>query len=126
MLTMAEDRDWVQFVNPGDLRVANKTCGPCHEARPSGDEVADEHVAALLGHGHLRGQDRQREAVDPRRSYGPDGKPQIINHIVSKDDEDASKDGGVYQHGEAGRAPTPAGSRRTAGRPSRCRSRTGR
>ncbi|MCK5944208.1 MAG: hypothetical protein KAI24_19635, partial [Planctomycetes bacterium] len=30
MLTLAESRAWVQFVNPGDLRVANKTCGPCH------------------------------------------------------------------------------------------------
>jgi hypothetical protein len=25
-----ENWDWVRFVNPGDLRVAKETCGPCH------------------------------------------------------------------------------------------------
>ncbi|MEC8650965.1 MAG: hypothetical protein VXY92_00260 [Planctomycetota bacterium] len=109
MLTMAEDRDWVQFVNPGDLRVANKTCGPCHEA-----ETLQVMKSLMNTSQHFWGTVTYANGIVSAKrsilgeSYGPDGKPQIINHIVSKDDEDASKDGGVYQHGEAGRAPTPA------------------
>jgi hypothetical protein len=30
-LLLAESPDFVRFVNPGDLRVAQETCGPCHQ-----------------------------------------------------------------------------------------------
>ncbi|MCI0651457.1 MAG: hypothetical protein L0Z55_06200, partial [Planctomycetes bacterium] len=30
MLTIEEDIAWIRFVNPGDLRVAEETCGGCH------------------------------------------------------------------------------------------------
>ncbi|HXU44035.1 MAG TPA: cytochrome c3 family protein, partial [Thermoanaerobaculia bacterium] len=29
-LTLEESPEWIRFVNPGDLRVARTTCGPCH------------------------------------------------------------------------------------------------
>ena len=102
MLTMQESRDWVQFVNPGDLRIANKTCGPCHA-----DETLQVMKSLMNTSQHFWGTVTYANGIVSTKrsilgeSYGPDGKPQVVNHIVSED-------GGVYQHGEPGRAPTPA------------------
>ncbi len=101
MLTMEESQAWVQFVNPGDLRVANKTCGPCHAA-----ETLQVMKSLMNTSQHFWGTVTYANGIVSTKrailgeSYGPDGKPQIVNHLVSED-------GGVYQHGEPGRAPTP-------------------
>lgn len=101
MLSMEESRAWIQFVNPGDLRVANKTCGPCHA-----DETLQVMKSLMATSQHFWGTVTYANGIVSTKrsilgeSYGPDGKPQIVNHIVSED-------GGVYKHGEPGRAPTP-------------------
>ncbi|MGK0155679.1 MAG: hypothetical protein ACI9SE_002644, partial [Neolewinella sp.] len=101
MLTLQESQAWVQFVNPGDLRVANKTCGPCHA-----DETLQVMKSLMATSQHFWGTVTYANGIVSTKrsifgeSYGPDGKPQVVNHIVSKD-------GGVYKHGEEGRAPTP-------------------
>lgn len=42
-----ESEEWIQFINPGDLRVAEKTCGLCH-----GDIV--NHVgSSMMNHGAM-------------------------------------------------------------------------
>ncbi len=101
MLTLEESQAWVQFVNPGDLRVANKTCGPCHA-----DETLQVMKSLMATSQHFWGTVTYANGIVSTKrsilgeSYGPDGKPQVVNHIVSED-------GGVYKHGEPGRAPTP-------------------
>jgi hypothetical protein len=101
MLTLEESKSWVQFVNPGDLRVANKTCGPCHA-----DETLQVMKSLMATSQHFWGTVTYANGIVSTKrsilgeSYGPDGKPQVVNHLVSMD-------GGVYKHGEPGRAPTP-------------------
>ncbi len=100
-LTLAESEAWVRFVNPGDLRVANRTCGPCHA-----DETLQVMKSLMTTSQHFWGTVTYANGIVSTKrsilgeSYGPDGTPQIVNHVVSMD-------GGVYRHGEPGRAPTP-------------------
>lgn len=100
MLTLEESQAWIQFVNPGDLRVANKTCGPCHA-----DETLQVMKSLMATSQHFWGTVTYANGIVSTKrsilgeSYGPDGKPRVVNHIVSMD-------GGVYKHGEPGRAPT--------------------
>lgn len=100
MLTLEESQAWVQFVNPGDLRVANKTCGPCHA-----DETLQVMKSLMATSQHFWGTVTYVNGIVSTKrsilgeSYGPDGKPRIVNHVVSPE-------GGVYRHGEDGRTPT--------------------
>ncbi|HEB52721.1 MAG TPA: hypothetical protein ENI87_05655 [bacterium] len=99
-LTLAEDPAWVQFVNPGDLRVANKTCGPCHP-----NETLQVMKSLMATSQHFWGTVTYANGIVSKKrsflgeSYGPDGKPRIVNHVVAAD-------GGVFEHGKEGRAPT--------------------
>ncbi|MFK7742656.1 MAG: hypothetical protein AB8H80_20255 [Planctomycetota bacterium] len=100
MLTMAETKEWVRFVNPGDLRVANQTCGPCHAV-----ETLQVMKSLMNTSQHFWGTVTYANGIVSTKrsilgeSYSPDGKPQMVNHVVSPD-------GGVYEHGKEGRAPT--------------------
>lgn len=100
VLTLEESQAWVQFVNPGDLRVANKTCGPCHAT-----ETLQVMKSLMATSQHFWGTVTYANGIVSTKrsilgeSYGPDGKPRVVNHIVSED-------GGVYEHGKPGRAPT--------------------
>ncbi|MEZ6036971.1 MAG: hypothetical protein R3F29_05790 [Planctomycetota bacterium] len=100
LLTIDETEAYVQFVNPGDLRVANKTCGACHPA-----EVLQVMKSLMTTAQHFWGTVTYANGIVSTKrsilgeSYGPDGTPQIVQHVVSPD-------GGVYQHGEDGRAPS--------------------
>ena len=82
-LTLAESEAWIQFVNPGDLRVANKTCGPCHA------EVTLRVMKSLMTTSqHFWGTATYANGIVSTKrsvfgeSYGPDGTPQRVNHIV--------------------------------------------
>jgi hypothetical protein len=100
VLTMQESEAWIRFVNPGDLRVANQTCGPCHA-----DETLRVMKSLMTTAQHFWGTVTYANGiVSVKRSilgesYGPDGTPQVVNHVVAED-------GGVYEHGKPGRAPT--------------------
>ncbi|MCB9876743.1 MAG: hypothetical protein H6835_03985 [Planctomycetes bacterium] len=101
LLTIEEAEAYVRFVNPGDLRVANQTCGACHP-----DETLQVMKSLMTTSQHFWGTVTYVNGIVSTKrsilgeSYGPDGTPQVVNHIVSED-------GGVYRHGEPGRAPTP-------------------
>jgi hypothetical protein len=83
MLTMQETEAWVRFVNPGDLRVANQTCGPCHA-----DETLAVMKSLMTTAQHFWGTATYANGiVSVKRSilgesYGPDGTPQAINHVI--------------------------------------------
>ncbi len=78
-LTLEESPEWIRFVNPGDLRVARKTCGPCHldqVNRVTKSPMTTSSIfwgAAAYANGIL-GQ----KISFLGESYGVDGKPQKI------------------------------------------------
>ena len=76
-----ESPEFIQFVNPGDLRVAAKTCGPCHK------EAVDHVGNSMMRHGAmLWGAALYNNGAyhhkNPRfgQAYGADGVPlRLIN-----------------------------------------------
>jgi len=42
-----ESEEWIQFVNPGDLRVAQKTCGLCHQ------DIVNNVGHSMMNHGAM-------------------------------------------------------------------------
>ncbi len=83
VLTLTESEAWIQFVNPGDLRVANKTCGPCHA-----DETLRVMKSLMNTSQHFWGTATYANGiVSVKRSifgesYGPDGTPQVVQHVI--------------------------------------------
>jgi hypothetical protein len=79
---LKEDLGFVRFVNPGDLRAAQFSCGGCHE-----DEVLNNHKSMMTHGGMLYAAALYNNGVLPGRdpivgeSYGPDGEPRMINTV---------------------------------------------
>lgn len=78
---LKEDADYVKFVNPGDLRVAEQTCGRsgCHSA-----EVQRVRTSMMTHGAMLWGAALYNNGAVPLKnpffgeSYGADGKPQRL------------------------------------------------
>ncbi len=76
-----ESPEFIQFVNPGDLRVAQKTCGPCHQ------ESVQHVMLSMMNHGAmLWGAALYNNGAFPLKTYrfgqayGPNGEPlRLIN-----------------------------------------------
>src|SRR5258706_8657290 len=74
-----ENREYVKFVNPGDLRVAEETCGRCHSR-----EVRYVQTSMMTHGGMLWAAALYNNAGFPRKdaafgeSYGADGMPRKI------------------------------------------------
>lgn len=71
-----ESAEFIQFVNPGDLRVAEKTCGPCH------GEIVNHVGHSMMRHGAmLWGAALYNNGAYPAKNYrfgqayGLDGVP---------------------------------------------------
>lgn len=100
-LTLKESEAWIRFVNPGDLRVANKTCGPCHQV-----ETLQVMKSLMATAQHFWGTVTYANGIVSTKrsilgeSFGPDGTPQVVNHVVAAD-------GGEQEPGKPGRRPTP-------------------
>ena len=90
-----ENPSWIRFVNPGDLRVANETCGSCHER-----EVLNVHKSLMTTAGHFLGSAAYCNGIVPTKrtifgeSYSREGVPQRVNNLLPD--------------GESWRAPTDA------------------
>jgi hypothetical protein len=75
-----ESQDFIQFVNPADLRVAPQTCGPCHQQ-------SVEHVQlSMMNHGAmLWGAALYNNGSYPEKNYrfgqayGPGGAVTLVN-----------------------------------------------
>ena len=93
---LAEDWDYVRFVNPGDLRVAEKTCGTsgCHTA-----EVRKVQTSMMTHGAMLWGAALYNNGAYPLKtphfgeSYGPDGTPQRLLTFPAPTSEEISKKG---------------------------------
>ena len=78
---LKEDAEYIKFINPGDLRVAEQTCGGsgCH-----GAEVQRVRTSMMTHGAMLWGAALYNNGALPLKnpffgeSYGPDGKPQRL------------------------------------------------
>ena len=76
---LAESQEYIQFVNPGDLRVVDRTCGTCHAA-----EVRNVRTSMMTHGAMLWGAALYNNGAvpfkDPRygESYAADGTPQRL------------------------------------------------
>ncbi|MGA7137726.1 MAG: hypothetical protein WBZ14_08660 [Terriglobales bacterium] len=78
---LKEDADYIKFINPGDLRVADQTCGRsgCHTA-----EVQRVRTSMMTHGAMLWGAALYNNGAIPLKnpifgeSYGPDGAPQRL------------------------------------------------
>ncbi len=86
---LKESAEYIRFVNPGDLRVVNDTCGKCHIK-----EVRAVQTSMMTHGGMLWGAALYNNGAFPYKdarfgeSYGPDGKPRSIHSypLPSQDD----------------------------------------
>src|SRR5258708_149830 len=76
---LEEDKEYIKFVNPGDLRVAAETCGNCHARETRAVRTS------MMTHGGMLWQAAlYNNGAYPYKnarfgeSYSPDGKPQKI------------------------------------------------
>ena len=91
-----EDWNYIRFVNPGDLRVAEKTCGTsgCHTA-----EVRKVQTSMMTHGAMLWGAALYNNGAFPLKtprfgeSYGPDGTPQRLLTFPPPTPEEISRKG---------------------------------
>ena len=76
---LRESEEYIQFVNPGDLRVVDRTCGTCHAA-----EVSNVRTSMMTHGAMLWGAALYNNGAVPFKtprfgeSYAPDGTPQRL------------------------------------------------
>ena len=76
---LKESAEFVKFVNPGDLRVAQETCGGCHQTEVTAVPRSTMTTAAVFwdAAGYANGIIGRKQAF-LGESYDRDGKPQAI------------------------------------------------
>ena len=76
---LEESQEYIQFVNPGDLRVVDKTCGSCHAAEVRNVRTSMMTTGAMLWEAALynNGGAPYKNARFGE-SYAPDGTPQRL------------------------------------------------
>ena len=76
---LRESQEYIQFINPGDLRVVDRTCGACHAA-----EVMNVRTSMMTHGAMLWGAALYNNGSVPFKtprygeSYAPDGSPQRL------------------------------------------------
>jgi len=77
-----ESPEFIQFMNPGDLRVADKTCGLCHgEIVRNVDHSMMNHGAMLWGAALYNNGGTNFKNYHYGQAYGPNGEPlKLINY----------------------------------------------
>ena len=76
---LEESPEYIQFVNPGDLRVADRTCGPCHAAEVRNVRTSMMTTGAMLWQAALYNNGgAPYKNARYGESYGSDGRPQRL------------------------------------------------
>ena len=90
-----EDKDWVRFVNPSDLRVAEISCGgTCH-----GDYISRLQKSAMTNSPQVYSTALYNNGSLPTKdaiigeNYSPSGEPQIARTIPPPTEEETRKKG---------------------------------
>ena len=84
-----ESAEYVKFVNPGDLRVAQETCGPCHTA-----EVLNVQKSMMTTSSMFWGGAAYNNGIVSNKnyifgeSYSKEGKPQAIYTVPAPTEEE--------------------------------------
>ncbi len=87
-----EDPAFVRFVNPGDLRVADGACGPCHA-----QEVLAVRKSMMTTSSLLWGGAAYNNGIVSAKnyffgeSYAKDGTPQKVNTVPAPNEKDLAK-----------------------------------
>ena len=91
---MEESEEYIQFVNPGDLRVVDKTCAKCHAAEVRNVRTSMMTTGALLWQAALynNGGTPYKNARYGE-SYAPDGSPQTLRAFPTPTEEETRTKG---------------------------------
>ena len=87
-----ESPEFIRFVNPGDLRVADMACGPCHE-----NEVLRVQKSMMTTSTLLWGGASYNNGIVSAKnyffgeSYGADGSPRKINTVPPPDSAEMAR-----------------------------------
>ncbi|MEY4774202.1 MAG: hypothetical protein RIT40_1237 [Planctomycetota bacterium] len=82
-----ESPEWIKFVNPGDLRIANETCGGCHA-----DQVLAVSKSTMTTAAPFWGMAGYANGIVPFKrtlfgeSYSREGLPQRVNNLIRGED----------------------------------------
>ena len=87
-----ESPEFIKFVNPGDLRIADETCGPCHQQEVLNVKKSMMTTSPLLWGGAAY----QNGIVSSKHyffgeSYSRDGIQQIINQVPAPTPDELSR-----------------------------------
>ena len=84
-----ESPEWIRFVNPGDLRVAQEACGLCHA------DIVEKNQTSMMTHGAmLWGAALYNNGADPHKnyvfgqSYSSTGVPLVLRNPTPVTKED--------------------------------------
>jgi hypothetical protein len=79
VLSLQETPEFIRFVNPGDLRVAEETCGPCHQEQVNAVVKSPMTTSAIFwaAAAYANGILGVKSAL-LGESYGRDGLPRVI------------------------------------------------
>ncbi|HJR58015.1 MAG TPA: hypothetical protein VJ813_01400, partial [Vicinamibacterales bacterium] len=76
---MRESQEYIQFINPGDLRVVDRTCGTCHAAEVMNVRTSMMTHGAMLWSAALYNNGSVPfKTARYGESYAPDGTPQRL------------------------------------------------
>jgi len=91
-LWIKESAEFVRFVNPGDLRIAQETCGSCHQAEVNAVKKSTMTTAAIFwgAAAYANGIVSVKNSIFGE-SYGRDGSAQMIKPIVPPTEEERKK-----------------------------------
>jgi len=91
---LRESQEYIRFINPGDLRVADRTCGTCHAA-----EVMNVRTSMMTHGAMLWGAALYNNGSVPFKnprygeSYAPDGTPQRLQSFPAPTPEETRTKG---------------------------------
>jgi hypothetical protein len=93
-LIAKESREFVRFVNPGDFRVIQQSCGECHAAQ-NGDSPRSMHAHGAMLWGAALYNNGSFHLKDSRfgESYNEDGQPQALFQSPKPTREQQAKKG---------------------------------
>ena len=84
-----ESPEWIRFVNPGDLRVAQEACGLCH------GDIVEKNQTSMMTHGAmLWGAALYNNGADPHKNYvfgqaySSTGMPLVLRNPTPVTEED--------------------------------------
>jgi hypothetical protein len=91
---LKESQAYIQFINPGDLRVADRTCGKCHAAEVRNVRTSMMTTGPLLWEAALYNNGgAPYKNARYGESYAPDGTPQRLQAFPAPTEEETRTKG---------------------------------